>query len=423
MSATDSASVNRREDPAAREWEAEAARQRREDPAVREREAEAARQRREDPAVREREAEAARLRREEDLQNVREREAARKRAYRQTDPDAVRAREVSAKRIRRAQPEGADARFKRDFLDVTFGHSCSVCDRLWFSNNLVTVSGIKNDRARGNAIAVLRREFPVGSGEYKICSSCKDSLVAGKVPPMSVSYGYRYPAKPDHLPSLNPVEERLISPRLPFMSIRRLTHGSGQYGIKGQVVNVPINVPNTVQCLPRNIPDDVAIDVHIKRRLVCKPSYKKSLVKKRNVHEWLKHLEHSPLYKYFKITVNWSRLANVEDDGDVDDDEIEPAPEVTDLEDPMQAAIALNTMAHTMIFDDGACVITKCVNSGGDTAAGTAATTAAVSAMGTSSAAHSAADELGLIEGMHSFHVAPGEGQTPISLLFDEYAE
>ncbi|KAG0436708.1 hypothetical protein HPB47_017800, partial [Ixodes persulcatus] len=190
-------------------------------------------------------------------------------------PDAARAREASAKRIRRAQPEGADARFKRDFLDVSFGHSCGVCDRLWFSNSLVTISSIKNDQARANAIAVLQREFPASSGEYKICYSCKDSLVAGKVPPMSVSYGYTYPPKPDHLPLLNLVEERLIAPRLPFMSIRRLTHGNGQYGIKGQVVNVPINVPTTVQCLPRNIPDDVAIDVHLKRRLVCKPSYKR----------------------------------------------------------------------------------------------------------------------------------------------------
>lgn len=353
------AARRRRQDPAVREREAESrrqsARRRRQDPAVREWEAEAARQRRQDPAVREREAEAARQRRQEDLQNVREREAARKRAYRQADPDAARAREASAKRIRRAQPEGADARFKRDFLDVSFGHSCGVCDRLWFSNSLVTISSIKNDQARANAIAVLQREFPASSGEYKICYSCKDSLVAGKVPPMSVSYGYTYPPKPDHLPPLNLVEERLIAPRLPFMSIRRLTHGNGQYGIKGQVVNVPINVPTTVQCLPRNIPDDVAIDVHLKRRLVCKPSYKRGLVKKRNIHEWLKHLEHSPLYKYLKIKIDWRRLANVQDDGAVDDDEIEPAPEVTDLEDPMQAVIALNTMAHTLIFDDGAC--------------------------------------------------------------------
>ncbi|KAH7949643.1 hypothetical protein HPB49_013204 [Dermacentor silvarum] len=228
--------------------------------------------------------------------------------------------------------------------------------------------GIKNGQARGNAISVLQREFPFGSGEYKICSSCKDSLVAGKVPPMSVSYGYRYPPKPDHLPPLNPVEERLIAPRLRFMSITWLTYGRRTVRHQGQVVNVPINVPNTVQYLPRNVPDDAAIDVHLKRRLVCKPSYKKGLVKKRNVHEWLKHLEHSPLYKYLNITVDWSRL--VDDDGDVDDDNIEPAPEITALEDPMQAVIALSTMSHTMLYDDGA---TGGATGGDDTAAATVA--------------------------------------------------
>ncbi|XP_037518933.2 uncharacterized protein LOC119395976 [Rhipicephalus sanguineus] len=57
---------------------------------------------------------------------------------------------------------------------------------------------------------------------------------------------------PAHLPALNPVEKRLTAPRLPFMSVKRLAQGSGQYGIKGQVVNVPINVPKTVQTLSRN---------------------------------------------------------------------------------------------------------------------------------------------------------------------------
>lgn len=114
------------------------------------------------------------------------------------------------------------------------------------------------------------------------------------------------------------------------MSIRQLTLGSGQYGIKRQVVHAPINVPNTVQCLPRNIPD-VAINVHLKHRLVRKLSYKKSLVKELNIHKWLKHLEHSPLYKYVKIEIDCSHLANMQDDSDVDDDEIKPVPEVTDL--------------------------------------------------------------------------------------------
>ncbi|XP_077564555.1 uncharacterized protein LOC144180022 [Haemaphysalis longicornis] len=47
---------------------------------------------------------------------------------------------------------------------------------------------------------------------------------------MRVAYGYRYPPRPAHLPELNAVEERLISPRLPFISIRRLTRATGQYG-------------------------------------------------------------------------------------------------------------------------------------------------------------------------------------------------
>ncbi|KAH6934229.1 hypothetical protein HPB50_021949 [Hyalomma asiaticum] len=46
-------------------------------------------------------------------------------------------------------------------------------------------------------------------------------------------------------------------------------------------------------------------------------------------------------------------LLQFEENGDdVKCDEIEPAPEVTDLEDPLQAVIALKVMTHTMVFDD-----------------------------------------------------------------------
>ncbi|KAH6923126.1 hypothetical protein HPB50_022984 [Hyalomma asiaticum] len=132
------------------------------------------------------------------------------------------------------------------------------------------------------------------------------------------------------------------------MSIRHLAHGSGQYDVKGQVVNVPIEVPKAVQCLPRKVPDAAAFDVHIKRRLFNKPSYKKGLVTKRHVHTWLKHLAHSPLYKHLKIKTDWSHLVVQEEecDGKFDDDEIEPAPEVTDLDDPLQAVIAIACMVE-----------------------------------------------------------------------------
>ncbi|XP_049272590.1 uncharacterized protein LOC119397635 [Rhipicephalus sanguineus] len=91
------------------------------------------------------------------------------------------------------------------------------------------MASIKNEQSRANAITVLQRQFAANDNhsEYSVCSTCKGSLVAGKVPTRSTTNGYRYPLKPEHLAELNPVEERLIAPRLPFMSLRRLTHGNG----------------------------------------------------------------------------------------------------------------------------------------------------------------------------------------------------
>ncbi|XP_075743733.1 uncharacterized protein LOC142802635 [Rhipicephalus microplus] len=315
----------------------------------------------EDKAARRRarDAERKRRRRAEDAQ-LREREAAErrqrraaapdsaalKRKRRQEDPD-FRKREAECKRRRREQCATPNTRFKRDFLDRSFGHTCKVCDRLWFDNNLTRIGNIQNN---SKALSVLCDTFGKGTdyADYVVCATCKQSLIAGRVPSASVSYGYRYPPRPEHLPELNAVEERLIAPRLPFMSIRRLTHGNGQYGIKGQIVNVPIQVPTVVRCLPRNIPDDAAIDVHIKRKLVSKSTYKHGLVKRSNIHASLKHLENTPLYKHLNVHIDWSRLERFDDDNAVGtyyDDEIEALPEIIDLDDPMQAAIALNAAA------------------------------------------------------------------------------
>ncbi|XP_075728276.1 uncharacterized protein LOC142769176 [Rhipicephalus microplus] len=322
----------------------------------------------EDKAARRRarDAERKRRRRAEDSQ-LREREAAErrqrraaapdsaalKRKRRQEDPD-FRKREAECKRRRREQYATPNARFKCDFLDRSFGHTCKVCDRLLFDNNLTRIGNIQNN---SKALSVLCDTFGKGTGyaDYVVCATCKQSLIAGRVPSASVSYGYRYPPRPEHLPELNAVEERLIAPRLPFMSIRRLTHGNGQYGMKGQIVNVPIQVPTVVRCLPRNIPDDAAIDVHIKRKLVSKSTYKHGLVKRSNIHAWLKHLENTPLYKHLNVYIDWSRLERFDDDdavGTYDDDEIEALPEIIDLDDPMQAAIALNAVSRTLVYDD-----------------------------------------------------------------------
>ena len=57
--------------------------------------------------------------------------------------------------------------------------------------------------------------------------------------------GLDFPEIPDCLKGLTPIEERLIMPKLPFMTIRPLGY-QGQSLLKGAVVNIPISVNNIV---------------------------------------------------------------------------------------------------------------------------------------------------------------------------------
>ena len=114
--------------------------------------------------------------------------------------------------------------------------------------------------------------------EIRVCGTCSTSIKKNKIPNLAAFNGFKYPDVPENLPKLDLVSERLISPRFPFMQIRRLRHVQGQYGIYGQVINVPVSVNNMVKHLPRDVDDDYCINVHIKRKLIHKSSYLRGLV-------------------------------------------------------------------------------------------------------------------------------------------------
>ena len=71
----------------------------------------------------------------------------------------------------------------------------------------------------------------------KICSTCKSALDKNNIPHLSVYNGFHYPNTPQHLPKIDLIIKRLISPRIPFMQIR---HVQGQFGIYGQIINSPV---------------------------------------------------------------------------------------------------------------------------------------------------------------------------------------
>ena len=70
----------------------------------------------------------------------------------------------------------------------------------------------------------------------------------GKMPRWSIANHGGFHEKPHQLDLCN-LEERLICPRIPFMQIRELPRG-GQLSLKGNVVNVPVDVMPTITALP-----------------------------------------------------------------------------------------------------------------------------------------------------------------------------
>ena len=81
-----------------------------------------------------------------------------------------------------------------------------------------------------------------------ICLSCFRYLKKIKIPPYAAKNGKSFSLKPDFF-YLNELECRLLAPRLAFQKLMQAPRGN-QLKIKGNFVNVPADVNNTVNALP-----------------------------------------------------------------------------------------------------------------------------------------------------------------------------
>ena len=114
-----------------------------------------------------------------------------------------------------------------------------------------------------NAIKGIKG-FNREEGKEWICKTCLQSIKSGKVPTCALINGFGFPEKPPQL-NLTEMEERLISPRIPFMQVLEKPRG-GQRSLKGNIVNVPSDVTETLKSLPRTLTDSETIQVKLKRK-------------------------------------------------------------------------------------------------------------------------------------------------------------
>ena len=113
---------------------------------------------------------------------------------------------------------------------------CVSCSQLFFKKS---VDEFKNtQRLPEKLLQVCVRSIKTVNNKEWICKQCKTYLMESKVPPCSIGNDFRFPAIPNELHGLTKLEERLISPRIPFMQIKELPRG-GQLAVHGNIVNVP----------------------------------------------------------------------------------------------------------------------------------------------------------------------------------------
>ena len=169
-----------------------------------------------------------------------------------------------------------------------------MCDRLWFKNDLKPINVAEQN------VLLLKGSYESVEG-FKGCNTCRSGLKRGNVPILATTNGFYYPPRPSHLTEMNAVEERLVTPRMPFMQFRRLFQVEGSLSIVGQVINMPVSVDEMVNVLPRCLGDDHAFNVSIKKHLIHKSTYLTGFVRKKVIFEWLEFLCQFTLYKQYGI--------------------------------------------------------------------------------------------------------------------------
>ena len=141
---------------------------------------------------------------------------------------------------------------------------CTCCTQTWFKDGVKRADTFpKSELVKKCFLGLLS----VNEIEW-VCHTCQRHLRLGKIPPFAVVNGFKFPEIPPEL-ELTEMEERLISPRIPFMQLVEKPRG-GQRSLRGNVVNVPSDVNKTITSLPRTLAETETIQVKLKRKLQFK---------------------------------------------------------------------------------------------------------------------------------------------------------
>ncbi|CAH1100901.1 unnamed protein product [Psylliodes chrysocephalus] len=191
---------------------------------------------------------------------------------------------------------------------------CTCCGILIFPRHakflrkhLLEQRFVKRNQSKLSANDLYARAHMVPDSSA-LCSTCYKSILGLKLPVVSITINYKLDDSPcEAIRTLNVLEERLISPRIPFMQIRNLGCDRSKY-LKGYVLNVPTDVGKMCSVLPRTFDEAEVVQINLKRSNRQTGSYISETVCPAKIKAALQYLSEQPLYKLNNIVVDWAKL-------------------------------------------------------------------------------------------------------------------
>ena len=127
-----------------------------------------------------------------------------------------------------------------------------------------------------------------------------------KMPDQACANGLQLHNIPQDLQNILPLERRVISPRIPFITILVIKQYGGHYKVNGPPVNVPATLDQIIEILP-HMPSDLQLHpVKLKHKLEYKSHYMYDMIHRDHVMSaitWLK--AHNSHYENIKLNEHW----------------------------------------------------------------------------------------------------------------------
>ena len=192
---------------------------------------------------------------------------------------------------------------------------CSSCHQTHFRDNVHQVRTLRPGKHKDLLQQCLTSFVSVNNIEW-LCVPCHNDIYNNLIPKLSIANKMGFPQQPAEL-TLYPLEETLIAPLLPFMTIRSLPvcghPDNGQKMIIGNVVHVPNDISSTVNSLPRTLDEMGTIPVKLKRKKSYKTSVFTQNIRPMKVITALQYLStHSEMYKPFNILLPHEWLQHIQ---------------------------------------------------------------------------------------------------------------